>query len=166
MSARVLDQLTSEEFAVSVGFLSTASALRRFLARSKEVADIRDALRQGAITEETLRRFVSSLLQEFRPGERFQHELAVAALAVALEQRGTDFAEEFLRDLSRLQRNEMGLCTLLARECLKQRTSLTKDRGKVFVLGHDDQIPFSVGSAVWGVCGTAAGPARGSLLLR
>jgi len=166
VSARVLDQLTSEEFAVSVGFLSTASALRRFLARSKEVADIRDALRQGAITEETLRRFVSSLLQEFRPGERFQHELAVAALAVALEQRGTDFAEEFLRDLSRLQRNEMGLCTLLARECLKQRTSLTKDRGKVFVLGHDDQIPFSVGSAVWGVCGTAAGPARGSLLLR
>lgn len=166
MSVRVLDQLTSEEFAISTAFLSTATTLRRFLARSTQVADVKAALRQGSLTEEASRRFVTSLLLEFRPGERFQHELAIAALAVALEQRGDDFAEEFLKDLSRLKRHEMNLCSLVAKECLKHRKSMARDCGKVFDLrGDTDLTPFSVGPDSGGTCGSAIGSVRESFVL-
>jgi len=121
MSIQVLEQLKSEEFALSIGFLSTPCALRRFLHRSEEVAATRRALREGAIADDTIREFVSLLMRDLRYGERFPHELPLAALAVALELRPTDFAEELLRDLSALRLAEMGLCIRVARECLSHR---------------------------------------------
>ncbi len=96
MCRKLLDELISESFILSVGFLSTPGTLRRFLVRSREVREIREALRQGAIDEETIREFVSGLLAGFRVGSRFEHEIALAALAVVLERRATDFADEFL----------------------------------------------------------------------
>lgn len=132
MNDNVLDKLRSEEFALSVGFLSTAAPLRRFLVKRSEVAAIRQALAQGAITDDVLRRFVSGLMSDLRPGERFAHELTLAALAVALESRATDFAEEFLHDLASLRVAEMGLCIRVARECLKRRTSLINNRSRSF----------------------------------
>lgn len=121
MSVKVLDQIIADDFALAAGFLATPGALRRWLRRAPEVKAIREALRQEAITEDTLRRFVSSLLDDLHRGERFPHELAVAALAVVIESRATDFAEEFLHDLARLQLAEMSICIRVARECLKYR---------------------------------------------
>ncbi len=134
MSAKVLEALTSEELALSVGFLSTSEALRRFLATTREVAAVRQAFEEGAIIEETVRRFVSDLLADFRRGERFPHEVALAALAVALQRRPTDFSEEFLRDLSQLKLAEMSTCIRVAHECRKRRVSLACAVSKDFNL--------------------------------
>lgn len=145
MSAKVLDDLRSDEFELSVGFLSTASALRRFLARSGEVAAVRQALKEGAITENTIRKFVSVLMRDLRIGSRLPSEIAIAGLAVALETRATHFAEEYLHDLSRLELAEMSLCIRVARECLKHRVNIARRETRVFRLQADEAIiPFSV----------------------
>ena len=126
MCRRFLDELTSDSFVLPLLLLSTPGALRRQLLRSNEVRKVHEAIRQGAITEETLREFVSSLLVTFHVGERFEHELTLAALAVLLENRPTKFAEEFLLDLAKLKLAEMPLCIRVARECLKQRITHNK----------------------------------------
>jgi hypothetical protein len=132
MCRRLLEELISDSFVLSLGFLSTAAALRRQLLRTKEVREIREAFRQGAITEEAIREFVSRLLAGFRVGSRFENEMALSALAVVLERRATDFAEEFLLDLAKLKLAEMPLCIRVARECLKDRVTITQNRARVF----------------------------------
>jgi hypothetical protein len=82
---------------------------------------VQDALQTGELSDPLLRGFVSSLLTAFRKGEVFQHDMAVAAIAVALERETTPFAEEYLRDLARLQAAEMSMSIRVARECLNQR---------------------------------------------
>ena len=132
MGEKLLGQLISDLFVVSVGTVLTPQTLRRFLLRSEEVRGIREALRQGAITEETLRGFIASLLADFRVGRRFEHELALAALAVVVERRPTDFAEEFLLDLAKLKLAEMPLCIRVARGCLKHRVTVAENTRKTF----------------------------------
>jgi hypothetical protein len=149
MSAVVLEQLKSDDFFMRAGCLSTPIALRRVLSRAPEVASLQRALKQQAISEETLRQFVSWLLRDLRLGERFPHDLAIAALAVVLERRATDFAEEFLRDLSRLKLAEMSISIRVARECLKVRGSMTHSTFKHFPSpGNGEQpFPFSIGDS-------------------
>jgi hypothetical protein len=123
MSAAALRQLLTEEFAVKVGFLLPSPALRQVLLVAREVQEVRAALAEGSLREEDLREWVSSLLGELRAGERFPHDLAVAALAVTLEDRPTAFADEFLQDLARLETAEMSTSIRVARECLKYRVA-------------------------------------------
>jgi hypothetical protein len=144
VSARVLEDLKSDEFELSVGFLSTASALRRFLNRTPAVAAVRQALRQGAITEDTIRQFVSVVISDLRIGQRLPYEIAIAGLAVVLESRATDFAEEYLHDLSRLRLAEMSLCIRVARECLKHRVNIARRESRVLRLASDEECVFSV----------------------
>jgi hypothetical protein len=125
MSVEMLERLKSEEFALALGSLATPGAVRRFLRTADEVSAIRKALRNGAISEDTLREFVSTLMRDLRHGERFPHELSLAALAVVVETHPTNFAEEFLHDLARLQCAEMSLCIRVARECAKHRSVTT-----------------------------------------
>lgn len=132
MCRKLLNELSSDSFVLSVGFISTPGALRRSLLHTKKVREVRDSLRQGAITEGTIREFVSVLLSGFRVGQRFEHEMALAALAVVLERRATDFAEEFLLDLAKLKLAEMPLCIRVARECLKHRMTMTRDTARNF----------------------------------
>jgi hypothetical protein len=128
----LLSDLTSDDFVVAAGMFAAPNALRRFLLRRPEIADIRNGLRDGAITEATIRDFVATLMKDFQPGKRFENELALAALAVALEKRPTDFAEEFLLDLAKLKLAEIPLCIRVARECLKQRIFVSQNIYRVF----------------------------------
>ena len=57
MCRELFESITSDEFAVSAGFISTPEALRHVFARSPEVRDIRNGLRQGGITEGAIRVF-------------------------------------------------------------------------------------------------------------
>lgn len=132
MCRTLLNQLTSDSFVLSAGIIATPEALRHFLLRSKEVHEVRNALRQGAITEETIRELVSSLMKDFRVGTRFEHELALAALAVVLERWATDFAEEFLLDLAKLKLAEMPLGIRVARECLKYMAMMAHNTSRDF----------------------------------
>ena len=139
MSTKLLEELASEDFAVRLAFVSTGSALRACLQKTSEVAAVRDELRQGAISEQTIRQFVSRLMEDFRRGEHFVHENALAALCVVLERRFTDFAEEFLHDLARLQLAEMSLCIRVARESLKRRVDMVRDRAKRLNMFEENQ---------------------------
>jgi hypothetical protein len=143
MGIDVLEKLKSDELSVAVGFVDTPEVLRKALLRTKEVSDVREALRQGAISDDTVRRFVHVLLRDLRLGERFAHELAIAALAVAIERWATKFADEFLGDLSRLRLAEMSTCIRVARECSKNRV---QNSSKPFRWkgNGEDAISFSI----------------------
>jgi hypothetical protein len=119
-----LEMLTTEDFAVSVGFELPPPALRLRLRSTPEAQAIVEALQSGELTEDAVREFVTALLGDLQKGKRFANDLALATLAVVLEPCATDFAEEYLRDLSRLRLAEMGLSSRIARECLKQRAAL------------------------------------------
>src|SRR5271165_823396 len=119
MPIGLLNSLTHDSFHDSVGLCEIPAVLRRTLQRSPLVQRIARALRSGEITEKTIRAFVSSLTAEFSKGRRLPNSLALAALCVVLEHRVTDFAEEFLHDLSRLRLSELGAAAYVARECLK-----------------------------------------------
>src|SRR5687768_8742705 len=96
--------LTTDEFIASIGAVSSPKALRKHLMQCAEVQAVRKALADGLITEATIERFTDELMDDFVRGTHFPHELALAALAVALETRHTDFAENYLLDLARLMK--------------------------------------------------------------
>jgi hypothetical protein len=119
MSVKLLNALTCEEFGVKVGFLLPSRALRRVLKHRPEVRGIEKSLAEGGLSEGAIRDFVSTCMSDLRRGERFPHDLALAALAVALENRQTALAKAYLRDLSRLKLAEMTTSIRVARECLE-----------------------------------------------
>jgi hypothetical protein len=100
----LLRQLLEPDFAVSLGVTTSPHAIRRALAGSPIVRDVRQAVRGGIITEADLREFVDEISAGFQKGVRFPYEAAIAALAFVLETRKTEFADEFLIDLARLRR--------------------------------------------------------------
>src|SRR5579864_7034438 len=99
----LLRRLETEGFQDSVGFLLPAPALRRVLQHSQDVRNLTNGIRFGEIDEREIRAFVSGLMYHFRHGELFRHNLALAALAVAVEHWRGPFAEEYLLDLVRVQ---------------------------------------------------------------
>lgn len=114
MSANVLEFLASDDFVLSLGTYSTAESLRRGLLRSRHVRGLREGLARGRITEDSIRRLTGRLLLDFRRGESFRHETALAAIAVALETWNSDFACDFLIDLARTKITEFALCRRVA----------------------------------------------------
>jgi hypothetical protein len=117
----LLHVLTTDDFTDGVGVVLPPSPLRHVLQRAPHVRRIGAALRYGQITEQDIRVFVAQLLREFKPGELFRHDIALAALAVAMEHCGDRFAEEYLIDLARVERPEFRAAYRVARECLKAR---------------------------------------------
>lgn len=124
MYSRLLEELKAADFQVDLAFVATPSALRRLLELSSRVHRIRAALASGELTEDMIRHFVNTLMRDLQRGQPFEHDLVIAALAVALERRGTPFAEEFLQDLSRLEASEMAMSIRVARECLRVRVGI------------------------------------------
>lgn len=126
----MLDRLKSDAFFEEVGLCTSASALRRVLERSETVKGVRDAIAGGAITEVAIRRFVDELSNDFEKGEQFPHELPLAALCVAIEDRRTEFTEEFLLHLARLRIVEMPIAPEVARESYLYWQKLPREHRK------------------------------------
>ncbi len=146
----VLSQLVSEEFAMQFWHIATPPAVYRALKRSRVVGDISNALKTGQLTEDVIGEFVSGLMNDLRENEPFQHDLAMAAIAVALEDRASDFAEAYLQSLAALQIAQMPMSSRVARECLRKREAVmartTKAEGvisppvvsRLIFINHDD----------------------------
>jgi hypothetical protein len=117
----LLRALTTVEFDDRVGVVLPPAPLRRVLQRTVEVRRIETALRYGELTQQDIRGFVAQLLREFKPGELFVHDIALAALAVAMEHWSDRFAEEYLIDLARVERPEFRAAYRVARQSLKAR---------------------------------------------
>lgn len=118
----VLDDLLSVDFRLALGVVSSPAAMRRCLRRSPQVQRLIAAWRSGGVSEESIRRFVARLSREFVPGLQFHHELALAAIATALESTYSAFATEYLTDLARLKRTAaFHFAPRVADDCLRDR---------------------------------------------
>jgi hypothetical protein len=121
MTSQILRHLGTDEFSDAIGFVLPPAPMRRALQSSPHVRALESALRYGQVTDAEVQQFLSKLLTDFRPGEVFRHDIALAALAVAMEHWYHPFAEDYLLDLARVQRSEFRCSFRVARECLKAR---------------------------------------------
>lgn len=129
----ILEALKADAFKASIGSLTSPKALRRSLLHRPEVASVREALRNGHISEGTIERFVDSLMADFQRGTQFPHELALAALACALDGRRTEFAYNYLLDLARLQKfSELDIAPKIGGQCLQEWSRAAKVRTENF----------------------------------
>lgn len=128
-----LADLDGLELELRLTFASTTSAQRAVLAASAEVERAVRALKQGEFGEAQIGEWVSVLLRARLPGRRFEHDTALAALAVVFEDWPSAFADEFLEDLSKVRLVEMSLSTRVAALSLstRQRT-LARTTTKAF----------------------------------
>jgi hypothetical protein len=85
------------------------------------VQELTVAFRVGTLTEQNLRDFIKTELHHLRRGEPLRHDVAIAALAVALESSPSAFASEFVTGLAALEIVEMQQSVLMAKECAKHR---------------------------------------------
>jgi hypothetical protein len=148
MTAPLLALLKTDEFHFSIGFHHTPAIVRRRLLTSPVVRHLAAALRFGAITEGMLREFIATIMSQFTKGRRLPNDLALAAVAVVLELRPTDFADEYLHDLARLRLSEMTLSILVARECLKNRCSVPKHQAKKFKFPSGERPPTELRASI------------------
>jgi hypothetical protein len=121
MTSILLRRLETDDFHDSIGFMLPPPALRRVLQGSPDVSVLDAAIRDGGITDRDIRTFVGRLMEGFRVGVPFRDDLALAALAAAMENWDSAFAEEYLDHLARLNRAELNASVHVARECLKAR---------------------------------------------
>lgn len=116
-----LESLNSDDLAELGITISSPRALRSLLDRRSEVAAVRRALREGGVEPDDIRNYVGRLLGSLTRGVRFPHDVALSALAVALQDHPGDFAVEFLEDLSRTRVSELRASPLVADACLQER---------------------------------------------
>lgn len=122
---RTLRRLLDEQFLTQYGLVATPQALRAALLHSGYVGELRRALAAEEIADESIRKFVSSVLSAWRTGYLFPYDVALAAIAVVLETRATPFADEFLTDLGRLDRAELPMAIRVARRALGEHGRMT-----------------------------------------
>jgi hypothetical protein len=132
LSNSALDPLKLDSTFDSFGALPTPAVVRRALMSLREVKLLAGAIRHGTVTEIQIRRFTSELVSCYQPNTAFPSGMALAALAVALEQSQSDFAEEYLLDLARLKLSELHLSIQVAKACLKARSLLNKNEKSEF----------------------------------
>jgi hypothetical protein len=142
-----LHALASDAFAVEIGFLLPSRALRIRLRRAAAVQRVELAVRLGAIGEADVRAFAAEMVRSFRPGSLLPGELALAALAVALESCPQDFAEEYICHLAKLKLSEMATAIRVAKGCLTARFARPKNQVRQFPFPEQpdrQQVAFRV----------------------
>ena len=146
MMSQLLTTLSDAEFSTTVGLLPNPAAVRRSL-RSPQITEIRKALTSGQLTEEAIREFVNAKMHDIRPGQRFVHEPAIAAICVALEAIASHFADEFTNDLAKLEFAEMPTAIRIARlsHDERQRLKLWQSTGMAVETHERPQTPIREG---------------------
>ena len=127
MSIEVLNNLMSEQLREAVAYVSTSKAIYYILGDRKEVLEFMEAFHPITLNEKTIRRFVSTLVDDFVKGERFKHEIPLAALVVALNTFPNEFIDQFLYDLANVGIAEMSISSRVAQECLKKRPQFARN---------------------------------------
>ena len=117
----LLKALCSPEYVRKVAFVSTFAAMRIAIRRTDEFRELTDDLRSGGLTDAEIEAFANSLFAEYRKGERFKFEEAIATLAVLLETHPSKFADEFLSQLAAFRSSGLVMAAGVARESLRLR---------------------------------------------
>jgi hypothetical protein len=114
-----LTALNSEEFIARFYGFAMPGSLRTELSQDERVVAFVGLYRANLIPDEQIKYFAQTLLLDFIPGQHFAHTVTLAALAVGLEAFATEFAQDFLVELARLECAEMQRAIHVARICLK-----------------------------------------------
>lgn len=125
-------ELFSDEFINPFAMLGTIEAVRTHLRFSPIVRRFRHRWHAGEITEGSIRGFIERLNSKYKPGERFVGEPALCAIAVLLEGDPTEFAEDYLRQLSQAQSPEIAIARRVAGLCLARRAARPNQVRRVF----------------------------------
>jgi hypothetical protein len=115
----ILRNISSYEFVRSVGLVLSGKLVRRVLQRHEEVQTLARALDIGTVTTQNVEDFVRNEVGLIQRGVPLESDLAIAALAVALESSPSVFARRFITDLASLNIMEMRVSISVARECLR-----------------------------------------------
>lgn len=116
-----LNTLMTDRFQLRFYGMTTPTSLHRCLSIDDTVCRLKSAVADGKVTSEDIRQFVEELLRSFRSGQRFPHDITLAALAVILEASTLPIADEYIEELAGLTCVEMAMCSRVARECLKYK---------------------------------------------
>lgn len=116
-----LDSLCLERLVEAAFPVSSAEGLRALLRDRPEVVAVRRALMAGELTTGEVAAFVRATLRRLSPGKKLTEEVAVAAVAVALESLPGKFAVEFLENLAALRVQELPLAPRVAALALARR---------------------------------------------
>lgn len=138
--SKLLDELIHSETLNELPlFVGSSTALRSALQSHAVVSQLRADLISGALVHADIDNFVSRAMRNLSVGVRLEEDMALAALAVALEREASDFANEYIEELSRLRLSEMPNSIAVAELCRKSRTSLIKDHKSTKIIAA---IPF------------------------
>lgn len=132
MTVQLLQNLTTDEFGARFQCTSNPAAIHLMLQRDHDVQEIRTALANGTLTEEALENFCSDLTRQIKFGERFAHELALAAIAVSLETRQTPFAKKFVPGLANLAVGEIPMAIRIAKHAAKVQSDCSDSYARTF----------------------------------
>ena len=116
-----LDLLAEDSVVDAIAAITSPRSLRNVLTRLPEVAAVRSSLESGSLEEDEIHRWVADKIRDLRRDSRFPHEVAFAALAVAVERIPAAIADDYLEQLSRLAIHEMPLSPRVAKLSLEAR---------------------------------------------
>jgi hypothetical protein len=139
MTNQFLNELAAGRWTEEIPPTGTHAALRACLSRTPLIQDLHAGISTGEVTDADLEALVDELMMQFRRGERFPFQLALAAIAVVLETRHTRFAKEYLRSLSQLRLDELRDAIGVARECVNRRDRAVTTLCKEFLV--EDPLP-------------------------
>ena len=129
MPTSKLTALLSDEFDVAIGPIVRPPALRRVLAANPAVRAVTGGLASGEISETSIEEFVRECIAGYAPGQRVPGELALAAVAVAIERTQSEFAQRFLELLRGCFGPDLRVAPRVAAECLEwRRTALAQNQ--------------------------------------
>jgi len=97
------------------------SAIRLIIKKQKPVYNLTQALLHHDIKESEIKDFTENLLKDIKIGYRFEHEILISAIAMAMEDINSKFADEYLESLASIKMTEMRFVSRFAEECLKHR---------------------------------------------
>ncbi len=122
---RQLEALTTDDFREQFLQIGSAEGIYHAMRRSLEVKSLNSGLREEAIGESQLDRFIRSLLKSFVPGQQFKDQVTIAAVAVACETINKKFARDYIDFLANMQASELSLASLIARQARRSITTTT-----------------------------------------
>ncbi len=132
MSHEGLEQLLAPDFEAQV-VASTPRILRLRLRRSRTVRELRKRHDEDALPDDLMRGFVNGLLRRYTDPDSFPYQIALAAIAVLLEDRYCLFSEAYLIDLARVKTGRLSTASRVARLCLKARLQRTTNETRIFL---------------------------------
>ena len=123
----LMQHLMSTDFELEV-VASTPRALHTALMRNRHISELTERLDKGEVSYVELQHFVDELLEAGRPHKDFPYQVALAAIAVAVQDRfRPDFSDRFVRGLAAVRGSRFAMASGVARICIeRQRRAINR----------------------------------------